>query len=327
MANRSRRDALTVLVALPAVLPAAIAQPASKVRRVGFLAIGDPKAPEIDEIEQALGKLGWVRGKNITFESRVKHNSNLLPEHAKELVGLNVDVLVTYGSGATQAAMRATSTIPIVFYGVTDPIESGIVSSMSRPNGNATGMAALWNELNQKLFEALRELVPHVHTIAIPIFSDSPASERETKQAPVERRFASMGLRALFFHGPRMDDASAETVIAAVAKQRVDALLLPATFYPNGPALAQAALRHRLPSFGPDSNLVEQGTLLAVGLDWNEQFETLADFINRILRGAKPADLPVRQPTRFDVVVNQKTAKELGIKVPQSLLARARLVS
>lgn len=327
MANRTRRDALTIIAAMPVVLTRAIAQPAGQLRRVGFLAVGDPRPIEEEKIEEALRKLGWMRGKNITYESRVKHDSNLIPEHLKDLLRLNVDVLVTFGNGPTQAAMRATSTIPIVFYGVTNPVEDKIVSSLSRPNGNATGIAYLGIELNQKLFEALRELVPHVRTIAIPIFGVGRTAESEKREADIERRWAPLGLRPRMFYAPDMDDVNAETVIASAARERVDALLLPAFFYPNGAAIAQAALRHRLPSFGPDPNLVELGVLLAVGVDWKEQFETLAELIDRILRGTKPADLPVRQPTRFDVVVNQKTAKELGIQIPRSLSARARLVS
>jgi putative ABC transport system substrate-binding protein len=136
-----------------------------------------------------------VRGKNIAYESRVKHDSSLIPEHVQDLLRLNVDVLVTFGNDPTQAAMRATSAIPIVFSGVTDPVESGIVSSLSRPSGNATGLASLWNELDQKLFEALRELVPYVRTIAIPIFGVDRTADSEKREAAAERRLAPIGLR------------------------------------------------------------------------------------------------------------------------------------
>jgi putative ABC transport system substrate-binding protein len=326
-----RRKALEALTGLPLFGASALtfSQPASRVRRIGWLVTGsvanlDEARAYVHEIDVGLRRRGWTPGKNVNYEIRVG-DSDLLEQYAMELVRLDVDLLIAFGDPATRAAMRSTSTIPIVFSGANDPIGSGVITSLSRPTGNVTGYALLWEEQRVKRIEALRELVPQVRTIAVlrpgPTTAESPKMD-----AIAEEAHAKIGVRVIWLNvGNVASEAEIETAIDSAARHRVDALFV-IFCCETAATIATAALRHRLPSFGAFPQLAESGILLSLSVDFNERYETVGDFADRILRGSKPADLPVHQATRFEIVVNRKTARALGIRVPQSLLVRARIV-
>jgi len=312
-----RREALGLLGCL-AFLPAlddANAQTRSTVRRVGVIATGELASLQraLDEQADAFRKLGWAPGKNLVFELRSGSSSRAYKKDADDLVRLKVDVIVADGVDATRAAMLATSTTPIVFSGSRgDPVRLGFVSSLARPGGNVTGVVLLDEELVVKRVELLRELLPHVRTIGVL----GPRRVPKDRVAD-EQLYASLGIRPLFFDVETAADY--EVAIRQAAHQGAEAALISGIYFPNGPAIAAAAIGNRLATIAEDPKLVDAGILASVASDLAEQFDLLAYFVDSILRGAKPSDLPVRQPTRFETCINATTAGALGIPISQRL--------
>jgi len=321
--GRARAIVMLVLVLVAAPL-AADAQQTGKVHRIGYLSSGSSTAVPrvIEAFRQGLRELGWVEGQNIVIDYRfAEHRYDRLPDLAAELVRLKVDIIVAPATPAAAAAKNATGTIPIVMIGVGDPVGTGFIASLARPGGNVTGSSYFVGlEIYSKQLELLKETVPKVRRVAIlsnPTNPAHPSWMREIKGAG-----GSLGVQLQFLEarGPTEFDGA----FAAMAKERAGALLVVADgmFMLHRIRLADLAAKSRLPSLGY-RELVEAGGLISYGPSLPDLWRRAATYVDRILKGAKPADLPVEQPTKFELLVNLKTAKALGLTVPQSVLIRA----
>jgi putative ABC transport system substrate-binding protein len=324
----SKKLAALALVALLFVfcLPAGAQQP-KKVPRIGYLSNVDPalESARSEGIRLALRELGYIEGQNIAIEYRYAEGKpDRYPELAAELVRLKVDIIVAAGGSVmVQAAKNATKTIPILMTGLgANPVKQGLVESLDRPGGNVTGLASLSGELGGKRLELLKEAVPKVARVAVLYVPTTPSSVLEVKEfLPV----AARALRLTIQPWEVRDADDFERIFAALNKQRPDGL-----YVPSGPLLRDNekrivgfALKSRLPSMYFYREAVEAGGLMYYGADLAASYRRVAYYVDRILKGAKPADLPVEQPTKFELVINLKTAKQIGVTIPQSLLYRA----
>ena len=317
------------VIALVLVVAGAVAQAQQpkKVPRIGYLSSFDPaiESTRAEAIRLALRELGYIEGQNIAIEYRYAEGKlDRLPELAAELVRLKVDIIVVAGGDRPiRAAKNATKTIPIVMVGEgLDPVEAGLVESLARPGGNVTGLTNLSRELGGKRLELLKEAVPKVARVAVLYDPANPASVLEVKEVlPVAAR--ALGLTIQPWEVRAADDF--EKVFAALNKQRPDGL------YVSGGPLMSAnqkrivgfALKSRLPSMYTSREAVDAGGLMSYGADLADSYRRVAYYVDRILKGAKPADLPVEQPTKFELVINLKTAKQIGLTIPPDVLARA----
>jgi len=314
----------TVLLAL--CFPAQAQQP-KKVPRIGYLAAGDlaSESARAEAIRLALRELGYVEGQNIAIEYRYSHGKNdRASELAAELVRLRVDVIVAAGGDPwIRAAKNATKMIPIVMVGVGgDPVEAGLVESLARPGGNVTGITNLGPELGGKRLELLKEAVPKVARVAVLYDPASPGTVREMKELlPVAARALGLTVQAW---DVRAADGF-EKVFAALSNERPDGLYVVAgpLVRANGKRIANLALKSRLPSMYAIRESVDAGGLMYYGADVVDSYRRIATYVDKILKGAKPADLPVEQPTKFELVINLKTAKQIGVMIPQKVLGRA----
>ena len=314
---------LILLLALAVlVVPlAAEAQEAGKVARIGLIRPGSPPDPFVEPFKQGLRELGYVEGRNISIEYRwAEGRTERLPDLAADLVRLKVDVIVAGGQAAV-AAKQATSAIPIVMPIVTDPVRLGLVASLGRPGGNATGLATQNDELPGKWMELLREALPKVSRVAI-LLQPSYDGGVQLKTSEVAAR--SLGVRLQVLKVERPDDFV--TAFGEVQKNRAEAVIVSASglFYVHRTRLVEFVAKHRLPTIYHQSEfVVGSGGLMSYGPDFHDLFRRSATYVDKILRGAKPGDLPVQQPTKFELVINRRTAKALGLTIPQSLLLRA----
>jgi putative ABC transport system substrate-binding protein len=293
------------------------------MRRIGWLS---PEAaadglPNLEALRAGLRELGYVEGQNITIEARwADGRSERLPQLAAELVRLPVDVLCTAGTQASGAAKHATSTIPIVFANVAFPDQSGLVASYPRPGGNVTGVAFIGPEYGKRL-ELLKEARPRLSRVALIYNPDNPGSVSALQET--QRWATALGVRLEphKFRGPH----DFERVFGAIAGKRPDALMTTADplIASDRTRIVDFAAKHRLLSMYPSREFVNAGGLMFYGGSVPEMYRRAAVYVDRILKGAKPADLPVEQPIKFDMVINLKTAKALGLTIPQSLLLRA----
>jgi len=301
---------------------AASAQTATTVRRIGVLTPdARPTAAELLQEYAPLRALGWVAGRNLLVERRdASGRAELLRPFAEELVRLKVEIIMTWGTAATLAAKNATTTIPIVFV-AGDPVRSGLVASLSRPGGNITGFSIVGPEINAKRLALLRELLPGLQRVGVLELSTNPFYRAMRKE--FEQTCRSLGLQPIIIEVAAAGEL--EGAIAEMARRRAQALFLQrdGLFYDNRVPIVSAALRYALPTLAADKVMLEAGALVSYAHTDEEQYQRNAAFVDRILRGAKPADLPIEQPTQFELVVNLKTAKALGITVPQTLLLRA----
>ena len=290
---------------------AVYAQSTGKTWRIGFLREG--RAPLAPAYLEALRKLGWVEGRNIMVEPRYADNSEQLPDLAAELVRLKVDLIFAAGWRSTRAAKEATTTIPIVFSMAADPVEKGFVASMARPGGNLTGFAlGLYDD---KQLEVLKEALPGLTRVAYPVFRDvEPPGLKVAKKLGVE----ALGIAV-------QNPAEFRPFFVAAKAARADAALIPdsARLIPHLESIAAQAWKSRLPAIGFRRIFAEAGGLLSYAPMTLEGYAREAAQIDRILRSTAPADLPVEQPTKFELVINRKAAKALGLTIPQSLLLRA----
>ncbi len=317
--------AVTTLI-LAAVHPAQAQQP-KKVPRLGYLSSRDAasESNRAQAIRQALRELGYIEGHNIALEHRsTEGQHDRAPELAAALVRLKVDIIViAAGLGTIQAAKNATKTIPIVMAGEgVDPVKAGLVESLARPGGNVTGLTSLQGELGGKRLELLKEAVPKLARVAVLYESASASAVLELKEIlPVSAR--ALGLTLQPWEVRSADDF--DRVFAAMGKQRPDGLYVPVgpLMLDNGKRIASFALKSRLPSTYVYREDVDAGGLMCYGADIAESYRRVAYYVDRILKGAKPADLPVEQPTKFELVINLKTAKQIGLTIPQSMLYRA----
>ena len=316
-----RRQLLVAVSAMLATPLASLAQQ-SKVPRIGCL-ISETLAAQssrLDALRAGLRELGYVEGKNIALELRpADGNYDRLPGLASELVNLKVDVLVAFGAKAVIAARGATTTIPIVVPTTSDPVALGIVSSLSRPGGNVTGIA-VFAELNAKQLELLKEAVPRIARVAVLVNSANPLRSTSTEAMSATAKSLKLELQYLEVRSSK-DFVGA---FAAMAKARIDSLWVSGDtlFQAHWSEIADLAAKQRLPSVGR-KEYGEAGGLIGYGVDDLAQYRRSASFIDRILKGAKPADLPVERPTLFELVINIRTAKVIGVAVPRVLLVRA----
>jgi len=298
------------------------AQPAAKVYRVGLLLPFDPRRePAWQAFEQALRDLGYVEGRNLSVEYGLGYQTDRTASGiARTLVRQNVDLIVTDGASGARAAKDATTTMPIVVLSMFDAVESGLVASLARPGGNITGISIPYQELATKRLELLRAAIPRLARVGF-LATGSHGGEADTVRAMTSAaRSLGLKLEHYEYHGPRdVDRAFADMKTArveALAVSEAGELLL------ENRRIAALATIHRLPAIGA-RRLAELGGLMAYGADLVDIYRRAATYVDKILRGAKPADLPVEQPTKFELVMNLKTAKALGLTIPPSLLLRA----
>lgn len=323
-----RRIGLAVLIVLNLTLAplAGKAQQAGNVPKVGTLSLSPP-TPDVkrlwESFYQGLRDHGYVPGRNIIIEQRwAEGKSERLDELASELVQLPADILVTAGTPATLAAKRSTPTIPIVMMFVADPVDLGLVAGLARPRSNVTGTAWLFDDLGAKQLELLREVLPGLSRAAVLWHATNPGQTRPRVQA-MERAAQAVGitLEHLGIHGLQDFDG----VFATIINQRVEAFLVAGDpfMYLHRARIAGFAMRQRLPAAFSLRQFAEVGGLLSYAPSLNDDLRHAAGYVDKILHGAKPADLPVERPTKFELVINLKTAKALGLTIPQTLLLRA----
>ena len=315
--KRAATPVILAAVMLFAVAVITEAQQAKKIPRVGFLGFETGNPVRFDSFRQGLRELGYVHGKNVLIEQR---SGNRLAELAIELVRLKVDVIVTGGSTGTQAAKAATSTIPIVMAQDNDPVGSGFVTTLARPGGNITGLSALSAEMNGKRLELLKETIPKLARVAV--LGDSTIAGN--KQALSDTELAAVTLRVQLRYENIHSPEEVDKIFRATSKG-VDAILFlnNPLFIRQRAQLADLAAKSRLPAIYDASDFVEAGGLMSYGRDARDLFKRAAIYVDKILKGAKPADLPVEQPMKFELVINLKTAKQIGLTIPPNVLARA----
>jgi len=315
----------SLLLALLASPPAG-AQPPGKARRVGLLCGTSCASPTEDVFRERLRQLGWVEGRTVTIEARAAGGRyEELPRLADELVRLNVDVLVAGGWAPTMPAVRATDSIPVVFFDSSDPVKMGIVRSLARPGGNVTGFTiAPSQDYYPKLLELLRDTVPTLRRVGV--ISDVPEGPL-TWWPLMEDGARALGLQVhppVLVRGPETFEAA----VARLTQMQADAVIVVSVStigtYP-GP-LADRLRRARLPSIANGREVPQAGGLMSYGVNYLAVFAQMAEYVDRILRGTKPGDLPVQNPTTFDLVVNLKTAKALGLTIPPSVRMRAEII-
>jgi putative ABC transport system substrate-binding protein len=304
-------------------LPAA-AQQAKKVPRIGFLSSVSPStiSARVDAFHQGLRELGYVEGKNMLIEYRYAEGKvDRLSALAAELVRLNVDVIVASAPPPTRAAKHATATIPIVMAFDDDPVGSGFVASLARPGGNITGLSTLSPEISGKQLELLREIVPKLSRVGV--FGDvtRPGIPQTLREINVAADGFGVRVQYLEVRGPE----DIETAFRAATKERADAVLV----LPSGVLISQRrqvtnlVIKSRLPAIYGNSEFVEEGGLGFYGPSYTDLFRRAATYVDKILKGAKPADLPVEQPKKFELIINLKAAKQIGLTIPPNVLARA----
>jgi putative tryptophan/tyrosine transport system substrate-binding protein len=317
-----------LVYALPALILTTIhpaeAQQSKKVPRIGFLggASASSYAPRIDAFRQGLNKLGYIEGKNITIEYRYADGKeDRLPVLAAELVGLNVDVIVTSGPQATRPAKEATATIPIVMAFDSDPVGNGFVASLARPGGNITGLSALSPELSGKQLELLKEIIPKLSRVAVLGNSNEPANPKTLREIELAAKAFGVQLQPLDVLGPK----DIETAFRAATKRGANALLALASpvLSDHRTQIVDLALKSRLPAIYYRPEFVQAGGLMSYATSFTDLSHRAATYVAKILKGAKPADLPVEQPTKFEFVINLKAAKQIGLTIPPNVLARA----
>jgi ABC-type uncharacterized transport system substrate-binding protein len=320
-----RPEFITMLGGAAATWPLAAPaqQPANKLPIVGFLGAQTPAAQSqwTAAFTQRLHELGWIEGRNIAIEYRwAEGRFDRSPEIAAELVRLKVDVIVTFATPNIIAAKQATAVIPIVFALAGDPVGSGIVASLSRPGGNVTGLSVLAPDLAGKRLQVLRDVIPGVRRLATLVNVDNPITAREMGE--IEAASRALGIEVVRSEIRRGKDIA--PAIEAL-KGRVDALYVQvdALMGTNRVRINTLALGARLPTLHGAREYIEAGGFLSYGPSFADSFRRAADYVDKILRGAKPADLPVEQPTRFELIVNLTTAKVLGLKIPETFLLRA----
>ena len=305
------------LVALPGAAPAQVPQ-AGKVYRIGFLRAGEPPKFWIDEFREGLRELGYVEGQNVVIEFRIG-TLDQLPRLAEDLVRSKVDVIVASASSAGMAAKNATTSIPIVFTSLSHPVEIGLIKSLARPGGNITGVTVNAGPTVTKRLELLRELVPSLKQVAVLTHPAHPPDPLQRKELEEAARALGLQLKPAAVRAPEDFEAAFKAVSGAHGLLNIDTPLF--TTYRT--QLVELAARNRLPAIWSNGIIVEAGGLMSYGTYIPALFRRAATYVDKVFKGARPGDLPVEQPTKFELVINLKTAKALGLTIPQSLLQRA----
>jgi putative ABC transport system substrate-binding protein len=321
---RKARALILFVVVLLAVGFLAEAQQPKKVPRIGFLATVSPStlSDRVEAFRQGLRELGYVEGKNIVIEWRyAEGKADRLPGLAAELVRLKVDIIVTSGPVPTRSAKTATSTIPIVMTNDPDPVANGFIASLARPGGNVTGLSALTSELSGKRLEFLKEIVPRLSRVAVLRVPNYPGNAQAFRETELAARALSVQLQYLDV----TDTKSIESAFREAVNGRADAVLLlsGSVFVLQRKQIAALAVKSRLPTIHYRHDFVEDGGLISYATSITDLTRRAATHVDKILKGAKPADLPVEQPTKFELIINLKAAKQIGLTIPPNVLARA----
>jgi putative tryptophan/tyrosine transport system substrate-binding protein len=300
------------------------AQQPAKIPRIGFLSPTFPSTNPArrEAFRQGLRELGYVEEKNIVIEWRsAEGKRDRLPALAAELVRLKVDVIVTAGPGSTRASKEATSVIPIVMGQDSDPVGNGFVASLARPGGNITGLATLAPEIGGKRLELLKEIVPKLSRVVVLGTSTSPGSAQQLKE--VERAAGALGVKLQYLDV--LDPKDIETAFREAGKGRAEAVLTlgSSILLSHRAQLADLPVKNRLPAIYAQPEYVEAGGLMTYGVSITDLFRRAATYVDKILKGRKPADLPVEQPIKFELIINLKAAKQIGLTIPPNVLARA----
>jgi putative tryptophan/tyrosine transport system substrate-binding protein len=307
------------------------AQQQAKVLKIGWLGVRPASGPGgrpggmYEAIQRALREIGYVEGNNVTFEYRSAENKfDRLPALADELVRLKVDLLLTPAGAEALAAKKATRTIPIVFYGVGDPVAAGLVDSLARPGGNITGFTTISAVLVGKRLELLKETVPKLSRVAVLWNPKNPGSEQSWKESQFSARVLGLQLYSMEVSGAdKFESAFKEAIKAGSAALFVISNPL---FSTHQKKIADLAAKNRLPAIYPRGDFIESGGLMSYGPDQVEPYRRAAWMVDKILKGTKPADIPVEQPTKFELMINLKTAKALGLTIPSIVMMRAEKV-
>ena len=308
-----------------ALCTSAQAQQTGKIFRIGYLdnSTASGSAVLVDVLRQELSKLGWIEGKNFTIEHRFgEQNRERLPELAAELVRLKVDLIVTSGDPAALAAKKATTSTPVVMAAAADPVGFGLVASLARPGGNVTGLSSLGTELNSKRLEVLKDAIPKLDRVGLLRgFSTSPVL-KEIRPAAVALNLRLEEIEA------QADPKGLESAFQIAKQKRVDAIMpITATrFFAVRKRIVELAGKYRLPAIYPQKEFVNEGGLMSYGTDYEDLYRRAAHYVDKILKGAKPGDLPVQQATKFEFIINLKAAKQIGLTIPPRVLERANQV-
>lgn len=318
-----------MLMTLACVNPAQAQQP-RKVARIGFLdpSTASGSAAMVDAFRQELAKLGWVEGKNIVIEYRFGESKGdqRLKELAADLVRLKVDLILASGATSALEAKKATSTIPIVMMNVVDPVALGLIASLARPGGNITGLSPLTNELNTKRLEVLKDAVPKLDRVGLLRLSVSNTGEELQLK---ELRIAAPALKIKLEEIKTQFDAQGLEIAFKTARQKqVKAIMTTSlrSIFTERKRIVELATKYRFPAIYGRKEYVDEGGLMSYGADYDDLFRQSAHYVDKILKGAKPGDLPVQQATKFEFIVNLKTAKQIGLTIPVRVLERANQV-
>ena len=302
------------------------AQQTGKVSRIGFLdnSTASSMAVLLEAFRQELSKLGWIEGKNITIEYRFAEQKNeRLPELAADLVRLKVDLIVVSGPPAALAAKSATTTIPIVMTNASDPVGAGLIAGLARPGGNVTGLSSLGTELITKRLEVLKDAVPRLSRVGV--LRPAGGADLQLK----ELRPAALALKLKLEEIETQIDAKGLESALQTAKQKQAGAIMTTTsprFFAERKRIVELAVKYRLPAIYVQKEFVDEGGLMSYGVDFDDLYRRAAVYVDKILKGAKPADLPVQQATKFEFVINLKAAKQIGLTLSPDLLARANQV-
>jgi putative ABC transport system substrate-binding protein len=316
-----------LMTLLLATAPLADAQPQAKIPTIGWLYGGSASTAVsgLSDVQRDLRALDYVEGKNIAFENRAAENKlDRLPVLANELVGLKVDVIITRTPRAALAAKNATRTIPIVFLDVADPVALGLVDSLARPGGNLTGFTLITEVLVGKRLELLKETVPKLSRVAVLWNPENPGNALQWKESQLQARALGLQLHSMAVSSTDRYEAAFKE--AAKARSAALAVTPDPLVTSNFKLVTDLAVKYRLPAIEDRGGFVESGGLMSYGADQAEQARRVAYYVDRILKGAKPADIPVEQPTKFELLINLKTAKSLGLPIPPGVLMRATKV-
>jgi putative ABC transport system substrate-binding protein len=322
---KTKITVLTLCAMLSALRGSVDAQQPTKVPRIGYLsnASASANSPRLEAFRQGLRELGYIEGKNIVIEwGSSEQKLDRLPGLAAELVRLKVDIIVTAGPIPTRAAKEATSTIPIVMTQDSDPVGSGFVASLARPGGNITGLSILAPELSGKQLELLNEVIPKLSRVAVFGTSTHPGNAQSLKEVALAAGAFGVKLQYVDVLSPK----DIETAFRAAGKGRAEAVLMMVAggvSLPHRTEIADLAVKNRLPVIHQSRLYVEAGGLMSYGANFADLDRRAATYVDKILKGAKPADLPVEQPTKFEFIINLKAAKQIGLKIPPNVLARA----
>jgi ABC-type uncharacterized transport system substrate-binding protein len=323
---KKKLTVLALWAMLLALCSSVAAQQAGKVPRIGFLDNGTAfgSAILVDAFRQELSKLGWIEGKNITIEYRFGEHKGT-PELAADLVRLKVDLIVTAGVGAALSAKSATASIPIVMASSTDPVGAGLVASLARPGGNVTGFSSLGSEINTKRLEILKDGVPKLARVGF--LRQSGARTQELQLKEIRAAAAALKLKLEEIETP-IDAKGLESAFQTAKQKQVGAIMMSAglPYFAERKRIVELAIKYRLPAIYFLKEFVDEGGLMSYGTNYTDNFRRAAAYVDKILKGAKPADLPVQQATKFEFVINLKAAKQIGLTLSPEFLSRANQV-